>query len=60
VITNFSSEEQPVRVRIRFQVGYDADLGLTRKVAYVAQLICPTVAQLNCPTTWKEEMGGTF
>ncbi len=33
VITNFSFEENPVRVRIRFQVGYDADLALTRKVA---------------------------
>jgi len=36
VITNFSFEEKPVRVRIRFQVGYDADLELTRKVAIEA------------------------
>lgn len=33
VITNFSFEGRPVRVRIRFQVSYDADLEQAREVA---------------------------
>ena len=36
VITNFSFESEPVRVRIRFQVAYDADLDAVRKVALKA------------------------
>ncbi len=36
VITNFSHEEGPVRVRVRFQVAYDADIELTRDVAVKA------------------------
>jgi small-conductance mechanosensitive channel len=33
VITNFSAERQPVRVRVRFQVGYEADLERAQQVA---------------------------
>jgi len=33
VITNFSFERQPVRVRVRFQVSYDADLAQVQAVA---------------------------
>ena len=36
VITNFSFENTPMRVRIRFQVGYDADLDLVKRVAVAA------------------------
>ena len=32
VITNFSFENQPLRVRLRFQVGYDADLAKVREI----------------------------
>jgi len=32
VITNFSQEDGPIRVRIRFQIDYDADLELMKKV----------------------------
>lgn len=36
VITNFSYEDQPVRVRIRFQVPFDADIDLVRRVCAAA------------------------
>lgn len=38
VITNFSYENQPVRVRIRFQIPFDADIALVRRVC--ADAIC--------------------
>ena len=40
VITNFSYQKSPVRVRIRFQVDYDADLNLTKKVTNDAVASC--------------------
>ena len=36
VITNFSYESEPVRVRIRFQVSFEADLAAVKKVALKA------------------------
>ncbi|MEE4114095.1 MAG: mechanosensitive ion channel domain-containing protein, partial [Desulfobacteraceae bacterium] len=36
VITNFSSEPEPVRVRVRFQVDYAADLELAEKLTVAA------------------------
>lgn len=36
VITNFSHEEGPIRVRVRFQVDYDADLDRATEVAVAA------------------------
>jgi len=36
VITNFSHDEDPVRVRVRFTVGYDADLSKAAEVAEAA------------------------
>ena len=43
VITNFSTANNPVRVRIRFQVDYDADLERTKKVTTAAIASCREV-----------------
>ncbi len=43
VITNFSSASNPVRVRIRFQVDYDADLLLTKEITTQAIASCQDV-----------------
>ncbi len=43
VITNFSYQKSPVRVRIRFQVDYDADLNLTKQVTTEAVASCQGV-----------------
>ena len=40
VITNFSYQKSPVRVRIRFQVDYDADLNQTKKITTDAIASC--------------------
>jgi len=40
VITNFSYQKSPVRVRIRFQVDYDADLNLTKQITNDAVASC--------------------
>ena len=61
VITNFSDDEKPVRVRIRFQVGYDADMALTRKVALeainsVADVI-PETATVVVRSLWDDSRG---
>ena len=61
VITNFSSEEKPVRVRIRFQVGYDADIDLTRKVAieaiYSVPKVIPRSATIVVRSLWDDTQG---
>jgi small-conductance mechanosensitive channel len=61
VITNFSFEEKPVRVRIRFQVGYDADIGLTRKVALEAinsvPEVIPDTATVVVRSLWDDSRG---
>ncbi len=61
VITNFSFEEKPVRVRIRFQVGYDADIDLTRKVAveaiYSVAAVIPDSASIVVRAIWDDTQG---
>jgi len=61
VITNFSFEEKPVRVRIRFQVGYDADIDLTRKVAveaiYSVPAVLPDSAAIVVRSLWDDAQG---
>jgi len=61
IITNFSFEEHPVRVRIRFQVGYDADLDLTRKVALEAihsvPKVLPDSATIVVRSLWDDSQG---
>lgn len=43
IITNFSYQKSPVRVRIRFQVDYDADLNATRRITTEAVASCRDV-----------------
>ncbi len=43
IITNFSQEQESVRVRIRFQVDYDADLARMKQVTLDAIASCPRV-----------------
>ncbi len=43
IITNFSQEEEPMRVRIRFQVDYDADLLKMKQVTLAAIASCMDV-----------------
>ena len=61
VITNFSFEPTPVRVRIRFQVGYGADLEQTRRVAIEAIESVPEVlagsATIVVRSLWDEAQG---
>lgn len=61
VITNFSFEEKPVRVRIRFQVGYDADIDVTRKVAieaiYSVAAVIPESATIVVRSLWDDTQG---
>ena len=61
VITNFSFEEKPVRVRIRFQVGYDADIALTRKVAAEAihsvSAVVPDSTTIVVRSLWDDTRG---
>jgi small-conductance mechanosensitive channel len=40
VITNFSYQKSPVRVRIRFQVDYDADINKTKEITTKAIAAC--------------------
>ena len=43
VITNFSDNNKPVRVRIRLQVDYSADLEKTKKLILAAFASCPDI-----------------
>ncbi len=45
VITNFSFDTRPVRVRVRFQVGYDADIDHTQKVTLDAIYSVPGIIE---------------
>lgn len=61
VINNFSFENQPVRVRVRFQVGYGADIAKTREIAVKAIEACPDVisdsAQIVVRSLWDDDRG---
>lgn len=61
IIKNFSFEENPLRVRVRFQVGYDADIDLARKVALEAICSVPKVmadtAQIVVRSLWDDSRG---
>jgi small-conductance mechanosensitive channel len=61
VIRNFSFEDTSVRVRLRFQVAYDADLALVREVTLnvvnsVPEII-PETAQLVTRSLWDDNRG---
>ncbi len=61
VISNFSFEETPVRVRVRFQVDYDADVELTRKVTleaiYSVAGVIPDSATVVVRSLWDDSQG---
>ncbi len=61
VITNFSFEPQPVRVRIRFQVDYNADLEAAQKIAVDSVEGCegviPGSAQTVVRSLWDDSGG---
>ena len=61
VIRNFSFEDTPVRVRLRFQVAYDADIALTRQtvvdVINSIPEILPDTAQLVTRSLWDDNRG---
>ncbi|MHC4513124.1 MAG: mechanosensitive ion channel family protein [Planctomycetota bacterium] len=61
VITNFSFERQPVRVRVRFQVGYDADLEQVQAVAKKAISettgVLPDTAEVMTRSLWDVTRG---
>ncbi len=61
VIRNFSFEDTPVRVRLRFQVAYDADIALTRQtvvdVVNSIPEILPDTAQLVTRSLWDDNRG---
>jgi small-conductance mechanosensitive channel len=60
-IPYFSFEENPVRLRFRFQVGYDADIDLVRKVVLEAINSVPKVmagsAQIAVRSLWDDAQG---
>jgi len=61
IITNFSYLDKPVRVRIRFQVDYDADLDHVERVAMQAINATPTIipdtADIVVRGVWNDERG---
>lgn len=61
VITNFSYEEKPVRVRVRFQVDYRADLERAQEIARDAIAAVPAVitdsAEIVVRSLW-DDTGG--
>lgn len=61
VITNFSYSDSPVRVRIRLQVDYNADLELCRKLIIEAIESCdkviPGTAQVVVRSLWDDRGG---
>ncbi|MEO1856297.1 MAG: mechanosensitive ion channel domain-containing protein [Rubritalea sp.] len=61
VITNFSYLDKPVRVRVRFQVNYNADLDHVERVAKAAINSTPTViantADIVVRGVWDDDRG---
>ena len=61
VITNFSHEDEPLRVRIRFQVDYHADLKAVRAVAEKAiarsESVLPDTADVVVRSVWDTTRG---
>ncbi len=61
IINNFSIEDKPVRVRVRFQVGYCADIALAKSVATEAissvdEVMTDTV-QMVTRSLWDDSKG---
>ena len=64
IITNFSFEDEPVRVRVRFQVNYSADLEQASEVARRAieavEQVLPETAEIVVRSLWDDERGHTL
>jgi small-conductance mechanosensitive channel len=64
IITNFSFEDEPVRVRVRFQVNYSADLEQASEVARRAieavEQVLPGTAEIVVRSLWDDERGHTL
>lgn len=60
VVTNFSFESEPVRVRVRFQVGYDADLAVAERIALASADkpgVVPDTWQVVIRSIWDDDRG---
>ncbi|MBR9759834.1 mechanosensitive ion channel family protein [bacterium] len=61
VITNFSFEEDPIRVRVRFQVNYNVDLDkaceTARKAIQESPRVLPDTAEVIVRSLWDESGG---
>ena len=61
VITNFSFERDPIRVRVRFQVDYEADLDKVREIAMAAieasEGVLPATAEIVTRAIWDDSRG---
>jgi small-conductance mechanosensitive channel len=64
IITNFSYEDKPVRVRVRFQVNYDADLEKASSVAQEAiggtENVMAETAEIVVRSLWDDDRGHTL
>ena len=61
VITNFSAEDKPVRVRVRFQLNYNSDLNRAIEVATQAiedtDRVLPGTAEIVVRSVWDDDGG---
>ena len=61
IINNFSFDGNPIRVRVRFQVAYDADVDLTRKISLEAiqsvKYVIDDTAQIVVRSLWDDSRG---
>ena len=64
IITNFSYEEDPIRVRVRFQVNYNVDLDkaceVARKAIQESPKVLPDTAEVIVRSLWDESGGHTM
>ncbi len=61
VITNFSDEKKPIRVRVRFQVGYDADIDrvreLTLNAIHASEGVLEDTGEVLVRSLWDDNRG---
>ena len=64
IITNFSYEEDPIRVRVRFRVNYNVDLDkaceVARKAIQESPKVLPDTAEVIVRSLWDESGGHTM
>jgi len=61
VITNFSYQDEPVRVRVRFQVNYNADIeeagSVARRAIQATERVLPDSAEIVVRSLWDDNGG---